>query len=92
MAERKAQANATLYERLKEGIELLKQSGDPDYVRLSIAAKAYFLLRQKNAKVTAGELPQLARAFGWAVSEQQILDGLAYLKQLNLAEEVPVDR
>jgi hypothetical protein len=77
---------------LKEGAELLRRAGDLDYVRLSIAAKAYFLLRQKNAKVTVGELPQLARAFGWAVSEQQIRDGLDYLEKLNLAEEVPVDR
>lgn len=70
-------------------MELLKRAGDLDYIRLSIAAKAFFLLRQKNAPVNEQELPQLASTFGWAVSEQQIREGLDYLKKLNLAKTVP---
>ena len=83
-AARKDEAHKDLSEKLKTGLELLKGAGDLDYVRLSIAAKAYFLLRQCNVPVTEQELPQLAKAFGWAVSEQQIRDGLSYLRRLKL--------
>ncbi len=88
-AERKATTYPALFQRLREGVELLRRAGDLDYVRLSIAAKAYFLLRQKNAPVNEHELPLLARTFGWAVSEQQIRDGLEYLRRLNLSQPVP---
>lgn len=88
-AERKAQALPDLWRKLQEGAELLHQAGDLDYVRLSIAAKAYFLLRQRKAPVSERELPELARNFGWAVSVEQIREGLAYLRKLNLASPVP---
>ena len=87
-AERKAKALPELFKQIKEGVELLRQAGDLDYVRLSIAAKAYFLLQQRKAPVAEHELPQLARTFGWAVSEQQIREGLAYLKKLKLTQTV----
>ncbi len=87
-AERKAKVLPDLAQGLKDGVQLLKQAGDLDYVRLSIAAKAYFLLRQKNAPVNERELPELARSFGWAVSERQIREGLEYLRKLNLASPV----
>ncbi|MBX9625615.1 MAG: hypothetical protein K2X82_17550 [Gemmataceae bacterium] len=87
-AERKARSHPDLYGKLQAGVDQLRRAGDLDYVRLSIAAKAYFLLRQRKAPVAEQELPHLARSFGWAVSEQQIRDGLDYLRQLNLAERV----
>ena len=83
-AERKAQAHPDLWRQLKGGVEVLRQAGDLDYVRLSIAAKAFFLLNQKHAPVDERELPELAKSFGWAVSVDQIRDGLAYLRKLNL--------
>jgi uncharacterized protein YwgA len=83
-AQRKAQAMPKLFQQIREGVEALRQAGDLDYVRLSIAAKAYYLLQQRKAPVAEHELPQLARTFGWAVSEQQIREGLAYLKKLKL--------
>ena len=87
-AERKAKALPELFTSIREGIEMLRQAGDLDYVRLSIAAKAYFLLQQRQAPVAEHELPQLARSFGWAVSEQQIREGLAYLKKLKITQTV----
>ena len=85
IAQVKAAHHAVLFEQLKRDAELLKRAGDLDYVRLSIAAKAYFLLRQKNAPVSERELPQLALTFGWAVSEQQIREAIDYLRKLNLS-------
>ena len=84
-AERKAEVHRELSEKLKMGLERLKQAGDLDYVRLSIAAKADFLLRRCNVQTTEQELPRLAKSFGWTVSEQQIRDGLGYLRNLKLA-------
>ncbi len=87
-AARKAEANKELTQKLKAGLEQLRQAGDLGYVRLSIAAKAYFLLRRCNVPTMEQELPRLAASFGWVVSEQQIQDGLNYLRKLNLAPAV----
>jgi len=85
-AERKAKADSQLYEVLKDGFARFQQAGELDYVRLSIAAKANFLLRQKKSLTSERELQILARTFGWTVSEQQIDEGLAYLRKLNIAQ------
>ena len=87
-AARKAEAHKDLSQELKAGLEQLRQAGDLDYVRLSIAAKADFLLRRCNVPTTEQELPRLAKTFGWAVSEQQIQDSLKYLRDLKLVPSV----
>lgn len=83
-ASRKDETHRELSVKLKAGLDLLKRAGDLDYVKLSIAAKAFYLLQQCNATTSEKELPQLAKAFGWAVSEQQISEGLGYLRKLKL--------
>jgi uncharacterized protein YwgA len=89
IAEKKAAGLASLFNSLKKAAMLLKQAGDPDYVRLSIAAKTDFMLREKKAPATEGELEQLAKRFGWNVSQQQVREAAEYLRKLNLVEPVP---
>lgn len=89
MAEKKAGQFAGLFLALKKASVVLKQAGELDYMKLSIAAKTDFMLREKNAPATDAELEQLARRFGWNVTTQQIREAAEYLRKLNLAEPLP---
>ncbi len=77
-----------------DGIELrraankLQALGDIDYVQLSIAAKAYFLLSQAGKPATNRELVQMAHQFNWTVSEADIRRAVESLDMLGL---VPVN-
>jgi uncharacterized protein YwgA len=86
IARSKAGKHAGLFEQLRQAAGALKQAGEQDYVKLSIAAKTFFMLREKNAPATEGELEQLAKRFGWNVSPQQIGEAAEYLRKLGLAE------
>lgn len=85
-AERKARTYPELWQKLQEGVEHLRLAGNLEYVPLSIAAKASFLVRQRLA---AADDQELAKVFGWPVALEQIRAGLEYLRRLNLTSRVP---
>jgi hypothetical protein len=62
-----------------------------DYASLSIAAKTYFLLDQKQEPASREELRRLAAGFGWDVSPAQIEAAGKYLERLGLSELTPDD-
>lgn len=88
MAEKKTGQFLGLFMELKKAALVLKEAGDLDYMKLSIAAKTDFMLREKNAPASESELEQLARRFGWSVSPQEIREAAEYLRRLNLAQPV----
>ena len=83
-----AYLNTDLWGRIRSAVEVYKQHGDRDYMSLSIAAKSYFLLRQKEAPATNDELAKLASQFGWTVSSEQVGEAVDYLVSLGLVKRV----
>jgi hypothetical protein len=84
IAEQKAAKYPELFGQLREAAEHLRQAGDLDYVKLSIAAKTLFMLRERKALASEPELGRLARHFGWSVSPDQIREAVDYLRRLRL--------
>jgi uncharacterized protein YwgA len=74
------------WKKLQNAADLLKRAGDLDYMKLSIAAKTYFMLQETQGKATKEQLARLATRFGWQVTPQQVEEAAAYLERLNLAE------
>lgn len=72
--------------KIKSAAQRLSTAGELSYVELSIAAKAYFLLDQKAAPAKTGDLVDLARRFGWSVTEADIGRAISFLERLGLAE------
>jgi uncharacterized protein YwgA len=70
---------------LQNAAKKLEALGDIDYVQLSIAAKAYFLLCQTGKPTTNSELAKMARKFNWKVSETDIQRAVESLYKLGLA-------
>jgi hypothetical protein len=56
-------------------------------MELSIAAKAYFLLKQAT-KASDSELVKQATKFGWTVTEDEIRKAVEFLIALDLAKAV----
>lgn len=70
---------------IEDAVQRIKKAGDPDYVQLAIAAKVFFLLRQKGGPSTKKELIELARKFGWRINDtQEQQRAWAFLKRLRL--------
>ncbi len=86
VASNKAESHRKFFGKLRDAVKVLKDAGKVDYMKMSIAAKAYFMLGQKQGHATTEELSELAQRFGWEVSKEQITEAAEYLKKLNLIE------
>lgn len=84
VAQAKAMANAPLSEKIRAIAERLKEAGSIDYMKLSIAAKTYFLLGQPGARPSTDDLAQLASKFGWRVKPEEVQEAAKYLEKLEL--------
>lgn len=84
VARAKANKYPKLWKKLSEAAALLKRAPNLDYIRLSVAAKTYFMLGEKKAPATMTELADLAKQFGWSVTAPQVRDAAKYLSTLNL--------
>lgn len=76
--------DAVAWRAVREAVRKIKDAGDPNYVELSIAAKAYYLLDQKGAPATAEALIRLAEGFGWQITREQMVRSWEFLKELGL--------
>lgn len=85
-AETTARRYPDLWEKLQKAAEFLKHAGDLDYVRMSIAAKTYFMLQETHGQASEKDLARLATRFGWEVTPQQVTEAASYLERLGLAQ------
>jgi uncharacterized protein YwgA len=78
--------NTREYERINEATRRMLTAGDPNYMELSIAAKAYFLLKKKEGSgMSVAELIKQAEKYSWNISPESVQRGIAFLKSIGLA-------
>jgi uncharacterized protein YwgA len=76
------------YEKIKRATERILSAGDPNYVELSIAAKAYFLLKRKEGKrMSVAELSRQAEHYKWSISPESIKRATSFLTSVGLVSE-----
>ena len=71
IAEEKKRNNPDVWRKIKGAMDRLNEAGEIDYMRMSVAAKAYFMLMQNGQALTAEELSKSARSFGWQASPER---------------------
>ena len=76
------------WERLKWAAQRLERAGTLNYMEISIAAKAYFLLEQQGKPARPGELANLANNFGWTITAGEVEKATDFLAGLQLATMV----
>jgi uncharacterized protein YwgA len=84
IADRKAEKDPGLWQRIQRAASVVKQAGDLDYMELSIAAKAYYVLTKLNGKATLEDIAGMLPKFGWSVSEKQLEKATHFLEKANL--------
>ena len=86
LAEATARQSHGLFDKVSKAAKTFREVGDLDYMRLSIAAKTYFMLGEKKGRATDAELTRLAQRFGWDVSVLEVQTAARDLGELGLVE------
>jgi DNA-binding PadR family transcriptional regulator len=73
------------YSAIKGAVQAIRDAGEPDYMKLSIAAKAYYILQKQGKRMSANELLVQAKEFNWSISEQSLVSAVEFLKRVGLA-------
>ena len=84
LAERKGERDPALWSKIEKAALVVKQAGDLDYMELSIAAKAYFVLNQLNGKAALEDIAGMLPRFGWKVTEAQLEKATEFLCKADL--------
>ena len=75
------------YRAIEGAVRKIRDAGEPDYIELSIAAKAYYILRKQEKRMSTNELLLEAKKFNWNISEQSLARAVEFLKHVGLAED-----
>lgn len=62
----------------------MRKAGDLDYMELSIAAKAYYVLNKLNGRATLEDIAAMLPKFGWSVSKAQLQKATDFLAKADL--------
>jgi len=73
------------YAEIAKAVRKIKDAGDPDYVELSIAAKAFFILKKQRKGMTPTELKEEATKFRWDIPENSLGKAVDFLSKVRLA-------
>lgn len=83
VAEMKAENYPSLWHKLLKASVVLRDA-DMDYMKLSVAAKTYFLLGERGGKGEMDELRQMAGKFHWQLSDSEIDEAVEFLESVKL--------
>jgi uncharacterized protein YwgA len=87
IADKKALACSDLWRKIQDAAGIVKHAGDLDYMELSIAAKAYFILRQLNRKATIDDIAAMLPKFSWSVTREELQKAAGFLVKAQLVSQ-----
>jgi hypothetical protein len=85
LAARKSRANPELAQRIEAAARIVSEAGNLDYMELSAAAKAYYILTRLGRKATIEEISAMLPRFGWALKQEELEKAAAFLQKMGLA-------
>jgi uncharacterized protein YwgA len=87
LAAKKASASVELWQKIQDAAKIVKEAGNLDYMELSIAAKAYYVLTRLNRKATLADIAAMLPKFGWSVSEEELKKAAGFLAKAHLVAQ-----
>lgn len=84
IAEAKAKAHQSEWDRINAAAAKFKKTNEADYMKLSIAAKTKFMLGRQKGAVRIDDLASQAKEFGWSITLDQVRDAAKFLESLGL--------
>ena len=85
IAEKKKKEFPGEWTQIKHAVEKIANAGDISYISLSVAAKAYYILTQREGKMSLKEIKEIAKKFGWNLQENELTNAIKFLEETNLA-------
>lgn len=86
IAQEKVGENPAEWSAIQRAVKRLQSVKADDYMKLSIAAKAYFMLGKSAKPMTPEMLSKTAQRFGWKVTESELNEASDWLTELGLVE------
>ncbi len=77
-----------VYKKTENLVKSLEKLGNPSYLQLSVASKAYFILKREGKEMASTEIKQKAKDFNWNLKESDINKAVKILERLDLTEVV----
>jgi len=74
----------TEYAAVKQAVNVLSKAGNPDYMTLSIAAKALFILQKKKEGMSKTEIMREAQKFDWNIRPASLESAVSILEKLGM--------
>jgi len=86
-AARKIAAEPDLWQRIRDAVSVVKQAGDLDYMELSIAAKAFYVLSELKGTAAIEDIAAMIPKFGWTVTPEQLEKATDFLSRAHLVRK-----
>jgi len=74
----------SLWQQIEAAAKKLRVSGDLDYMSLSIAAKAYYILAKEGGSAPLERIKALLPRFNWSVTDDQLKRAENFLRKASL--------
>jgi hypothetical protein len=84
IAQQKAEADQELWQRIQNAVRRFKAAGDLGYMRMSVAAKTFFILQQEGSNGTPDQISEAAKRLGWNPSPSEVAESSVFLQRLGL--------
>ena len=84
LANKKASRMPNIAAEIEKAAKVITDAGNLDYMELSIAAKAYYVLTKLNGRATKEDIAAMLPKFGWNVTNEQLEKATTFLEQSRL--------
>lgn len=84
IAERKASLDPERWNNINDAAKIVNEAGNLDYMELSVAAKAHFILTQIHRRATLEDITDMLPKFGWEVSKEELQNATQFLQKAKL--------
>jgi len=75
------------YQRIRKVLARISEAGNLNYMELSIAAKALFILRKKKEPMSKQEIAREARKFDWNIQPASLANAVSFLERLGVLQD-----
>lgn len=75
------------YAEIKMAVGKLAKAGNPNYMELSIAAKAFFILKKRKEGMSKQEIIREAQKFDWDIQPSSLESAVSFLEKLDVLEK-----
>jgi uncharacterized protein YwgA len=75
------------YGQIRRIVNRMTESGNLNYMELSIAAKAFFILKKRKERMSKDEIIREARKFDWNIQPPSLDKAVSFLERLGVLQQ-----